>query len=394
MSKDCFVDIGYHSINKKEEELCGDKVEIFQSKERTIIVLADGLGSGVKANILATLTSKIAITMLKKGADIEEVVETIAHTLPVCKVRKIAYSTFTIIEIDENLKCKIFESENPPYFFFREGKLLNMEKTTLNIMDKVIELTEVQLQEDDLIYICSDGVIHAGVGQTLNFGWEWKHVAKYVEKKQDMNASLLSLRLLEACDDLYEGKAGDDTTTVALKISKPVHVLLFSGPPLNPEQDHLLVKKFMKIRGKKIVCGGTAANIVARELGKEMKTSMDYVDVSIPPTAIIEGIDLVTEGVLTLKRTIEMIEAYKERKIKVNEVGNDGASKLFKMLIVDGTHIDFWIGKALNNAHQDPSFPEELSIKLNLINELKMALETVGKVSSIRFVSEVNNENI
>nr|MDA3846365.1 SpoIIE family protein phosphatase [Vallitaleaceae bacterium] len=123
-ASECFVEVDYNSLSKKGEELCGDKVEIFQSESRTIIVLADGLGSGVKANILATLTSKIAITMIRKGANIEEVIETIAHTLPVCKVRKIAYSTFSIIEIDENMNCKIFESENPPFFFLRKGKII------------------------------------------------------------------------------------------------------------------------------------------------------------------------------------------------------------------------------------------------------------------------------
>ena len=390
----CFVEIGYNSLNKKGEELCGDKVEVFQSEDRTIIVLADGLGSGVKANILATLTSKISITMLKKGADIEEVIETIAHTLPVCKVRNIAYSTFTIIEIDKNLRCKIFESENPPFFFLRDQKILQPEKKEVVILDKTIILTDIQLQEEDIIYICSDGVIHAGVGQTLNFGWEWKHVAKYVERKQDLNAGFLSRRLLEACDELYDGLPGDDTTIVTLKIRQPVNVLLFTGPPLNPENDHEVIKKFMRTKGKKIVCGGTAANIVARELGKEIETSLDYEDKSLPPTGKIEGVDLVTEGVLTISRTIELIEAYRERKFKVEDLGKDGASMLFDMLMSYGTHIDFWLGKAMNYAHQDPDFPVDLSIKMNVVKELQRALESVGKVATIRYISEVRNENV
>lgn len=390
----CFVEIAHDSLNKKDEELCGDKVEVFQSDDRTIIVLADGLGSGVKANILATLTSKIAITMLRKGADIEEVIETIAHTLPVCKVRKIAYSTFTIIEIDEDLHCKIFESENPPFFFLREGHVLEPEKKQVNILDKTIVLTEIQLLEDDIIYICSDGVIHAGVGETLNFGWEWKHVARYVERNHSLNAGFLNRRLLEACDDLYEGKPGDDTTVVTVKVRKPVQILLFTGPPLNPSNDSKLVSKFMKGHGKKIVCGGTAANIVSRELKKDIITSLDYEDISIPPTAKIDGIDLVTEGVITLKRTIELIKAYKKREFSITELGNDGASKLFNMLITNGTHIEFWLGKAMNYAHQDPDFPQDLSIKMNVVRELKEALELVGKVASIKYVSEVSNENV
>ncbi len=394
MSHACFVEVSHNSLNKKGEELCGDKVEVFQADGRSIIVLADGLGSGVKANILATLTSKIAITMLRKGAHIEEVIETIAYTLPVCKIRNIAYSTFTVIEIDENLHCKIFESENPPFFFVRGNTILAPDKKEVIIMDKTVLLTELQLEEEDIIYICSDGVIHAGVGQMLNFGWQWEHVANYVKKRSDLNAGFLSRRLLEACNELYEGQPGDDTTIVTLKVRKSVQVLLFTGPPLDPGRDRVLVRKFMSQKGRKIVCGGTAANIVSRELGKEIKTSLDYIEPSLPPTATIEGIDLVTEGVLTLKRTIEMIKCYGEGKLSLDQVGKDGASQLFDALICQGTHIEFWVGKAMNTAHQNPDFPQELSIKMNLVEELCGALRSVGKEIQIRYVAEVTSESV
>lgn len=394
VSNACFVEVSHNSLNKKGEELCGDKVEVFQSGGRSIIVLADGLGSGVKANILATLTSKIAITMLRKGADIEEVVETIAHTLPVCKVRNMAYSTFTIIEIDESLHCKIFESENPPFFFLRNGEILTPESKEVQIMDKTIVLTEMQLQENDVIYICSDGVIHAGVGRTLNFGWQWEHVANYIKKRDNLNAGFLCQRLVNACDELYQGQPGDDTTIVTLKIRRPVQVLLFTGPPLDPAQDQILVNRFMRVRGKKVVCGGTAANIVSRELGKEIKTSMNYVDITLPPTATIQGIDLVTEGVLTLQRTIKLIYSYQRGEISPDQLGDDGASKLFDVLIAYGTHIEFWVGKALNTAHQNPDFPKELSIKMNLVEDLCQALKEAGRQVTIRYVSEVISENL
>ncbi len=389
-----FVEVGHNSLNKKDEELCGDKVEVFQSDERTIIVLADGLGSGVKANILATLTSKIAITMLIKGADIEEVIDTIAHTLPVCKVREIAYSTFSIIEIDRQLKCKIFESENPPFFFLRKGKLLIPEKREVKIMDKTIVLTELQLQEEDIIYLCSDGVIHAGVGQTLNFGWQWEHVASYITKNQKMNAELLSRRLLNACNDLYEGLPGDDTTIVTVKIRKPVQLLLFTGPPVDQKRDAQIVRQFMKSTGKKVVCGGTAANIVSRELGEHIHTCMDYLDPTIPPIAHIKGLDLVTEGVLTIQRTIELLEQFAERKIRLSDLGKDGASLLCKIFIEEATHVDLWLGKAINGAHQNPDFPKELSLKINLVQELVCALEKIGKKAKIRYISEVKHEKI
>jgi len=390
-----FIEVSQNSLNKKNEELCGDKVEVFTSDERVIIVLADGLGSGVKANILATLTSKIAITMLQKGANIEEVIETIVQTLPVCKVRNIAYSTFSIIEIDNNLKCKLFESENPPFFFLRHGKILPMEKKELHIHGKTVMLTEVTLQEEDIIYVCSDGVIHAGVGQMLNFGWQWEHVARFVEKETKQCAQLLSRRLLQACDELYAGEPGDDTTIVTVKLRKPTQVLLFTGPPIDKMLDSKLTKTFMHQKGKKVVCGGTAANIIARELHRPIKTQIDYLDPSIPPIGYIEGIDLVTEGVLTIQRCLHMLETFKVTPKSHNDVmGNDGASLLFKLLLFESTHIDFWLGKAINQAHQHSDFPNELSIKMTLVNKFADVLRSLGKVVRIRYESEIEYENV
>ena len=100
---DLCADIGYKSINHYGEELCGDHVDIVEESENsTVIVLADGLGSGVKASILSTLTSKIISTMMAAGLSIEDCVSTIAATLPVCSVRGVAYSTFTIMHIVNN----------------------------------------------------------------------------------------------------------------------------------------------------------------------------------------------------------------------------------------------------------------------------------------------------
>lgn len=374
-----FIDISTHSLNKFGEELCGDKVEIFRSDEKTIIVLADGLGSGVKANILATLTSKIAITMLQKGEDIEETISTIVSTLPVCNVRKIAYSTFSIIEIDKDLNCRLIECDNPPVFFLRNGRVLKPDKEEIDFGYKKVLFSKMELSYNDVITVCSDGVIHAGVGNILNHGWEWKHVADFLQRQNVESSEKYNLRLIDTCNQLYGKKPGDDTTAVTVKIRKPRIVNIFSGPPENSMDDNYFVKKFMDTKGLKVVCGGTAANIFSRELDREIITSLDYIDPNIPPIAKIKGLDLVTEGVLTLQSALLKLKDIVNKCEEPNFEKKDGSTLLLKTLIEDCTHVNFWIGKAINPAHQNPDFPAELSIKFNILNDLGEILDNMGK---------------
>ena len=385
MNDPFYIDLASHSLNKQGEELCGDHVEIIKTEGRLIVVLADGLGSGVKANILATITSKIMSTMLQKGADLLETIDTITHTLPVCSVRKIGYSTFSIIEVDHNGLARIIEFDNPPVFFMRKHKILPLEKEKIRSAEKDVWISKVQLQVGDEVVLCSDGVIHAGVGNLLNHGWEWHHVADFLQSQRLTSADKLNRRLLETCQKLYEDKPGDDTTAVTLKIRKPEWVQVFTGPPDIPSKDKAAVKAFYEQSGKKIVCGGTAANIVSRELNREIITSLDYVDPFVPPTAEIKGIDLVTEGVLTLKMALTQLKRLNDEIQEPFFNKEDGVSRLLKLLVEDCTHIQFWLGRAINPAHQNPDFPKDLSIKSRVIQEIIDELKKLGKDVRLSF---------
>lgn len=388
----CCIDVFYHSLKKSGEELCGDMVNLIRLPDSTIIVLADGLGSGVKANILATLTSKIAGTMLKEGADIYETVDTIVKTLPVCKVRNIAYSTFTIIKINEDGTVYMAEYDNPPFFLIRNGVHLDIPKKDVFINDKKVSEYSFTLVEGDIFTVVSDGVTHAGLGDILDLGWTWENIKIYLQKIYDpgKTAEEVVKSILDVCMAFDEGKPGDDTTALVIRAKKEQHVDLFTGPSKDPSHDSDAIKNFMKGNGKKIICGGTAANIASRELHKTLKVNMEYKDKSIPPTAKMEGINLITEGVLTLSRTVEMIKNYSKpiedlnsSKIKLAE---DGASKLTEILLNECSHLTLWVGKAVNPAHQNPDFPPGLSIKLNIILELKDQLELLGKKVFLYYV--------
>ncbi|SHK57424.1 SpoIIE family protein phosphatase [Paramaledivibacter caminithermalis] len=380
-----FIDISYDSLNKYGEELCGDKVEVAHTDDSVIIVLADGLGSGVKANILSTLTSKIAATMLKEGSTIYETVDTIVNTLPECKVRKLAYSTFTIVKIYKNGKVYIVECDNPPIFFIRGNKILDIKKIDKNINGKLIKESEFMLEKNDVLTIVSDGVIHAGIGGVLNLGWQWENVAEYLERlsKDLRSAKNISKGLVNACNNLYANKPGDDTTVATIKIREPEIVNIFTGPPKDPEKDKYVIEELMKSQGKRIVCGGTAAKIASRELKEELITDIEYIDKEVPPTAHIKGIDLVTEGVLTLSKAVEKIKEFMDscsgEYTVYNPEKKDGASILAKILIEECTHINLWVGKAVNPAHQNPDLPIDLSIKLKVVGQLVELMRKLGK---------------
>lgn len=378
------TEIGYHSLIKHGEQLCGDHVEVVEQGENSfVMVLADGLGSGVKANILAMLTSKIISTMMAAGFGIEDCVETIASTLPVCEVRKVAYSTFTIIRIVDNEEAEIIQYDNPHVIFLRDGKNVEYDKTLTEIGGKQIYKSKISLQENDVFIAMSDGAIYAGVGKTMNFGWQREHIVEFMEKLYDSEytAKTLCTLLLDECDRLYAGEPGDDTTIGALKIRRRSPVNLLIGPPVDPKDVNKMMALFFAKEGKHIVSGGTTSKLAAEYLGKPMQAQIDYLDPEIPPTAKIEGIDLVTEGVITISRVLTYAKSYLENNEFYSDWSfkQDGASQISRLLFEEATDINFYVGRAVNPAHQNPNLPINFNIKMNLISELSECLKKMGK---------------
>nr|WP_291561466.1 MULTISPECIES: SpoIIE family protein phosphatase [unclassified Clostridium] len=387
-----FIDVANFSMNKYGEELCGDNVEIAKTENGMIIVMADGLGSGVKANILATLTSKIAITMLKEGASIEDTIDTIVNTLPECQIRKLAYSTFTIIQITNDGEIYMVEYDNPPIFFFRYGKACEIYKEEKKINGKKIYESRFYMGEHDVLTLVSDGVIHAGVGQLLNLGWQWEDINTFLESiiVKERYVENIARHLIEVCNNLYDNKPGDDTTVVTIKLKPEEYIDIFTGPPKNIEDDKYMIKKLLESKGKKVLCGGTTANIVARELKRKIDIDLESFSKEVPPMGYMKGMDLVTEGLLTLNKTAEIIGEYisqKKNKVITSPIeGADGASKLSKMLIEEGTQIHIWVGQAINPAHQNPLFPSDFNLKIKVVKELEKYLKKLGKYVEISYI--------
>ena len=379
------VDTAYRSLFKYGEELCGDNVRITRTEDSVFAVLADGLGSGVKANILSTLTSTIISTMLTEGAAMEQAVERIVSTLPICSVRKLAYSTFSVLQIKDTGEAYLAEFDNPACIFIRNGELMELEMTDKEYAGKTVYESRFTVFPGDVLALISDGVVYAGVGSILNFGWTWESVAEWLRKEslKEKSAPRLAAALSQAVKELYMDKPGDDSTVMVARISPRQVVNMFAGPPKNKDDDPKMVRDFMTSSGKKLICGGSSANIVARVLNRSIETSLDYVDPLIPPIATIQGIDLVTEGVLTLSRTVEILQEYLDHETdsfyfkKLDE--KNGAAMLAKILLEECTTLNLFIGTAINPAHQNPGLPSDLSIKLKLIDKLCGLMERLGK---------------
>ena len=380
------IDVAWKSLNKHHEELCGDKVEILKTDDSDIVILADGMGSGVKANILATLTSKILGTMLYEGAGLDSCVETIAKTLPICKVRKVAYATFSILQIFHNGSAYLVEFDNPSCVFIRDGKIMDYPYQVREIENKKIHEYRFTVKKNDCFVLMSDGVIYAGAGSILNLqGWTWEAMAEYTLKctKKTLSASRLAVMLSQACDELYEEKPGDDTTVAVARVIERRVVNIFTGPPAKKEDDERLMHDFMHAEGKKVVAGGTSANIAARILGREIVTKVDTKNPDVPPMAVIEGIDLVTEGVLTLGKTLKLLKKYVRDEFDAeffDELdANNGASRLARLLIEECTELNLFVGTAVNDAHKDSQLNFDLSMRQNLTDQLITTAQKMGR---------------
>ncbi len=375
------ADIGYLSINHYGEQLCGDHVEIAENDNSTIIVLADGLGSGVKASILSTLTSKIISTMLAAGLDIRDAVETIADTLPICSERKSAFSTFTIIRLVNNDRADIIQYENPNVILLRDGKNYEMQLNTMRIGEKTIYHSGLNLRDGDTFIAMSDGVLYASSDGVLNESWDRDGLISYVAPLWDagFTAKTLTSIILDETSRLYGGKPFDDATVCVVKIRqrKPMNIAI--GPPKSRDDNHRMMALFFAKTGKHIVCGGTTASIAAEYLHETVKVNYVSPDPEIPPTSEIEGVDLVTEGIITIDRILQ----YAKNCLKDNDsfkqwsYKKDGASLAARMLFEEATDINMFIGCAENPAHSD--LPINFNVKSSIVKQLADCLKKMGK---------------
>jgi len=375
----------YRSIPKAGEEVCGDNVEIIKKENKTIVVLSDGLGSGIKANILSTLTSKIASGLLDKELPLREILSTMLATLPVCEVRGIAYATLAFLIIDQYQQLRLIEIDSPAAFLFRNDRIKKLDYREFELEGKKIRESNFKFQRQDQLFLVSDGVTHAGIGGLLNFGLGWDGVACQIERtvKKNQNDLKYSInKLVKIFNTFYNDQAGDDFTIIGMKYRKKRKLNIWSGPPLKKEDDSLLAQKISSAEGKKIISGGTTAQIAARELNKKLEPGLKYYDKDIPPTSKMEGFDLLTEGLLTLNKVLSLLKKYKPGQIPVE--GKDGASS-FTRFLLESDSVKFFVGRAVNESHQSLNLPINLGIRSQIISRISEQLKRIKKEVKIEW---------
>jgi len=395
------VDVGISSICKNGEEVCGDTTRVIKAKDSTTVILSDGLGSGIKASILSILSTRIASRLINEDVELEQVFETIAGTLPICQVRGIAYSTLSILKVKDNGQSHLIEYDNPSLIVIRNSDLLNFKKIQRNIAGKKVYESFFQLKKNDILLLISDGIINAGVDGLFKLGLGQDRLLENIFKNETLEKSshLIANYIIGLTRACYQDRPGDDSTCAVIKVRDPHNAIILTGPPASPNVDSKVVNRFIDQRDyKQVICGGATGNMAARVLDKELKTSLEYIDPSVPPTASIENIDLVTEGILTLNRAYKILKTesnneglYRDINKKddtgtpekdafesENKLKKDGASELVD-IFMNADNISFMMGTAINPAHEELMQSLQLKPRPNIVGKIVNILRQMGK---------------
>ena len=392
MTGESFIDVDFCQQAKHGQVVAGDVFLSRKIKEegRIISVLSDGLGSGVKAGVLANLTATMALRYTAAFVDVRKSAKTIMDTLPICEVRKISYSTFTIVDLDADGRTRVIEHGNPPLILFRGQQPIPLDRVDITLegwRDRTLRYSEFDVQLGDRIVYFSDGVTQSGLGRPgMALGWGQERVTQFlsqrIARQADISAGDLARQLVAeaiANDTLH---ARDDITCGGVYFRQPRRLLIATGPPLSKERDPELAEIVRTFDGRKVICGGTTASIVARLLDREVNMVMKHLDPEVPPASEMEGVDLVTEGTITLAKAADLMErATSHNTWPLNPVGD-----LIRLMLASDI-VQFVVGTRINEAHQDPNVPLELDLRRNIIRKLATLLETrYLKEAQVRFL--------
>lgn len=384
------VEIDVQQRRPKGEIACGDVFQSDRTREegRTILVLSDGIGHGIKACVLATLTATMAVKYAKFHTKPEVAARIIMDALPKSSDGKERYATFTIIELEPDGKVRIINYDNPPLLIIRNGKPFQPKGYELPVrgeenLGKLLRCREFTATKEDRIIFMSDGVPQSGLGNNrYPTGWGMEKIEDFIlnqiNRMPDISATKLARKIINQAimNDNFSVK--DDTTTGVIYFREPRKFMLITGPPFYKIKDYDFVGRIVGFEGKKIICGGTTAEIIARELNLEVEIQHGRKEANaLPPKAKMEGFELVSEGILTLGKVEEILENYESD----TRLEDSPPEEIVKLLLQHDV-IDIIVGTRINWAHQDPEQPLELELR-------KFVVKRIVKILSHKFFKKV-----
>lgn len=386
------TDYAVKSCSKNNARVCGDTTRHVETDDMDIYVLSDGIGSGVRANILSTVTTTLFSTMLQTGSSVDDCIGEISRMLAMDASNRIAYSTFVLLTISKNGRAKLTEYDSPKTLIYRDGKLLDLSYTMREVAGMEIREYNFVVHESDCFVMLSDGVTHAGLGDLYPFGWGRKRIAEYVSdviQKNGNACTRIATAIISKCREIYNLVPGDDATAMVVSVEKDQRLNILTGPPSREGLDQQFIDDFMAQSGLHVIAGGTSASIASRVLGRKLKVSLDYMDPDIPPVAYMDGVDLVIEGILTLNRTLKFLLRYNQgehNRVFYKELDSkDGAARLAKMIIEQCVSVSLFVGTTVNTAYQPKELPLELGIRMQLVARIAHECRKMGRRVEVKY---------
>ncbi len=376
------VEIDFQQKHPENEIACGDvfNSQVIKKEGRRILVLSDGIGHGIKANVLATLTATMAVNYSTFHTKPEIAARIIMHALPKSSDGKENYATFTLIEIENDGQVRIINYDNPPVIILRKDTILQTREYLLEVRGmentgKMLRCREFVAQKEDRIIFFTDGITQSGLGSSrYPMGWGQVRLAEFVigqiKRQPEIAANKLARKIINQAYQNDRFSLIDDSSCGVIYFREPRNFMLITGPPFYKVKDPGIVNQIKEFKGEKAICGGTTAEIVARELGLTLTTTDGFRDATQPPKAEMEGFELVTEGLLTISKAQEILENYTAE----TSLGNTPADDLVRLLL-NHDIIHVIVGTRINWAHMDPDQPVELEIRRVVAKRLINLLE-------------------
>ncbi len=350
------VEIECAQASKRQAAVCGDLVWWQRAEDGTTVLLCDGLGSGIRAQIAASLCAARLRELMRLGFSMRRACESVVATMHEIRSRDIPFSAFAMARVLKDGAATVLTYEMPPPVFVDGRQVQVLEPRFFPLGGEVIGESLCTLTPERGLLLVSDGVTQAGLGSGLAVGWTEKGVEDYV--RGCLAAGLaprdLPARLLEEARALSGGVLGDDTTAVALTCRPGRTIHVFTGPPRDRADDRRTVTRFLESSGVRIVCGSTTAEIVGRVLGVNVELELPAEESPFdPPRYRMDGIDLVTEGAMTLNQVYNLLD--EGGAAGAEDFPDSGVTRLCA-LMRGADAVRFWVGLAQNPAHGDRMF--------------------------------------